>query len=119
MGKMTQEDLGKMGGAPQDKECNFIKVGLSSCGIAAGAQAVFDIFAAEVKKRNLTVRVGRCGCSGSCFAEPLVEVCVRGLPAVIYGKVTREVAIRIIEEHVLQGRLVNDYIVDMAVRRLG
>jgi NADP-reducing hydrogenase subunit HndB len=119
MGKMTQEDLDTLSTAHQDKECNYIKVGLSSCGIAAGAQTVFDLFAAEVKKRNMTIRVGRCGCSGSCFAEPLVEVCVHGLPPVVYGKVTREVAIRIIEEHVLQGRLVNDYIVDMAVRRLG
>jgi (2Fe-2S) ferredoxin len=119
MGKLTKEDLDKLESAKPDRESNFIKVGLSSCGIAAGAQTVFDVFTAEAKKRNLTIRVGRCGCSGSCFAEPLVEVSTPGMPPVVYGKVTAEIATRIIEEHVLQGRLVNDYIVNMAVRRLG
>lgn len=119
MGKMTKGDLDKLESPKLDRESNYIKVGLSSCGIAAGAQTVFDVFASEVKKRNLTVRVGRCGCSGSCFAEPLVEVSMPGMPPVVYGKVTGEIATRIIEEHILQGRLVNDYIVDMAVRRLG
>jgi (2Fe-2S) ferredoxin len=118
MTKMTKQDLDKIGSASQDQTADYINVGLSSCGIAAGAQEIFDTLAGEVQKRGLKTRVGRCGCSGSCYAEPLVEVCVSGLPSVTYGKVTREIAVRIIEEHVLHGRLVNDYIVDMAVRRI-
>ena len=117
MAKMTREDLDKLAAQQGGAAGDYIKVGLSSCGIAAGARTVYDLFAQEVKKRTMPVTVGRSGCSGACFAEPLVEVSAKGLPTVIYGRVTPEVAIRILEEHVRDGRLVNDYIVDMMVRR--
>ena len=42
MNKLTPGDLEKMSQASGDKPKNWIKVGMSSCGIAAGAQEVFD-----------------------------------------------------------------------------
>jgi (2Fe-2S) ferredoxin len=117
MSALTREDLDNLAKVKKPPVGAYIKVGLSSCGIAAGAQEVFDLMAAEVVKRNLPVTVRRCGCSGACYAEPLVEVCIEGVPPITYGRVTREVAIRIIEEHVRDKRLVNDHIVDVPVRR--
>lgn len=47
-----------------------IKVGTASCGIAAGAENVFQLF-----KENVTsVPVEEVGCIGHCYAEPMVEV---------------------------------------------
>jgi (2Fe-2S) ferredoxin len=94
---------------------DWIKVGMSSCGIAAGAEDLFNFFVAEVKKRNLQVEIKKCGCAGACYAEPLVEVNVEGLPLVTYGLVNKDVAIKILEEHVILKKLVNDCIFEVLI----
>jgi NADP-reducing hydrogenase subunit HndB len=115
--KMTKADLDAVRATAPAPARQYIKVGLSSCGIAAGADEVFAVLTAEVDKRKLSVAVKPCGCSGACHAEPLVEVCIDGLPVVTYGRVTPDVAMRILEDHVRDKRLVQDYIVDVPVRR--
>jgi (2Fe-2S) ferredoxin len=116
--KMTKADLAAApAAAAATPPGQYIKVGMSSCGIAAGADEVFAVLSAEVDKRKLPVAVKPCGCSGACHAEPLVEVCVDGLPGVTYGRVTADIAMRILEDHVRDKRLVQDYIVDLPVRR--
>jgi NADP-reducing hydrogenase subunit HndB len=89
---------------------SYISVGMSACGLAAGAEAVYRVFVEEVRKRSLPIEVNKCGCIGMCYAEPLVEVKVEGLPVVTYGKVNREVALRILEKHVAGKTLINDLI---------
>jgi NADP-reducing hydrogenase subunit HndB len=116
MKKMTRNDLEKCA----SKHCHndqYIKVGMSTCGIAAGAKDAYDLFTKEAKTRDLNVKICQTGCIGMCHAEPIVEVAVKGLPAVMYGKVTKEVALRILEEHVCEKRIVNDHIFDLPVRR--
>ncbi|MDD5128430.1 MAG: (2Fe-2S) ferredoxin domain-containing protein [Candidatus Omnitrophica bacterium] len=115
MNKLSPADLDKMSKAPVDKPKDWIKVGLSSCGIAAGAEDVFNFFVEEVKKRNLQIEIKKCGCTGMCYAEPLVEVSVEGLPSVIYGAVNKEVATKILEKHVISKMLVNDYIFEVSI----
>lgn len=117
MTKLTRESLAAMAGGGQKKPAGpYVKVGMSSCGLAAGAGAVFDLLKDEVARRFPEVQVRRCGCNGMCHAEPLVEVSAGGVPPVVYGRVTREIAQRILEEHVGGGRLVNDHIIVMNVR---
>jgi len=94
----------------------WIKVGYSTCGIAAGADVVFEALTAELKKRNIDIPVLKCGCAGMCYAEPLVEVCVDGAPRVFYGKVNKEVVHHIVEQHVGQHRLLDDHIYDLQVQ---
>lgn len=113
MNKLTPLDLEKMSKEPLDKSKDWIKVGLSSCGIAAGAEDVYNFFVEEVKKRNLKIEIRKCGCAGACYAEPLVEVSVEGLPSVIYGAVNKDVAIKILEKHVISKMLVNDCIFEV------
>lgn len=115
MGKLTPKDLEKMGKAKAEQPKDWIKVGMSSCGIAAGAEDVFNLFVEEAKKRNIQIEVKKCGCIGMCYAEPLVEVSVEGLPTVIYGRVNKDVATKILEKHVTSKMLVNDYIFDVLV----
>ena len=115
MTKLTPGDLEKMSKISSDKPKDWIKVGLSSCGIAAGAEDVFNFFVEEVKKRNLQIEIKKCGCAGMCYAEPLVEVSVEGLPSVIYGGVNKDVATKILEKHVISKMLVNDYIFEVLI----
>jgi len=73
-----------------------IKVGMSTCGMAAGAESVFVAIAAEIKDRSLDWRVARTGCAGMCSMEPLVEVQLPGQPAVMFGEMTPEFGHRIV-----------------------
>jgi len=116
MKKITREDLDKAASSPKKETGNYIRVGMSTCGIAAGADEVFATLVEEARKRNLQIEVKKCGCVGMCFAEPLVEVAVEGLPPVIYGKVNKEIAVKILEKHVAGKILVNEYIFDLKVK---
>ncbi len=109
MPKLSQQDLEVLRGQQADKKSS-IAVGMSACGLAAGAEEVYQTFIEEVKKRNLPVEVAKSGCAGMCYAEPMVEVRVEGLPPVTYGRVTKEIAREILERHVMGKTLLNDYI---------
>ncbi|MEG2076822.1 MAG: hypothetical protein RRY34_09990, partial [Victivallaceae bacterium] len=47
-----------------------IRVGLASCGVAAGGMPVYEM----LKERAGGVTIDETGCIGHCYAEPLVEV---------------------------------------------
>ncbi len=47
-------------------------VGLGSCGIAAGAQDIYDYMAPDLKSGGLDLEVT--SCVGMCYAEPIVEI---------------------------------------------
>ena len=71
-----------------------IIVGLGSCGIAAGAQSIYDFL--KEKTADSGVSVGVTSCIGTCFAEPIVEV-RNGAEAVTYGYVDTDFAARLID----------------------
>ncbi|MEI6437808.1 MAG: (2Fe-2S) ferredoxin domain-containing protein [Candidatus Omnitrophota bacterium] len=111
---ITQQDLLQLKEKSlKDAPKNWIRVGYSTCGVAAGADVVYKVLAEEVAARGLSVEVKKCGCVGLCSAEPLVEVNVEGAPHVFYGKVNKEVAHKIMEEHVCQKKLVENHIFEM------
>jgi NADH-quinone oxidoreductase subunit F len=67
-----------------------IKVGLASCGLAAGAGEVFAAIKTHIKKNKIDVEVKETACIGMCFAEPLVEISREDQKSIIYGEVTPE-----------------------------
>jgi NADH-quinone oxidoreductase subunit F len=85
-----------------------IKVGLASCGIAAGGNKVFAALSTQINKLGLPTVLKPTGCIGMCFQEVLVEVIRDNRPA-LYGKVTPERVQRIIEEHVIEGRPIEEW----------
>lgn len=109
---ITVEDLKRIKNDASKKNKNWIRVGYSTCGIAAGADEVVAVLTEEVKKRNLNIDIKKCGCIGMCYAEPLVEVQVEGMPKVFYGKVDKDTAAKIIEKHVCGKMFLNDRIYD-------
>ncbi|PKP03833.1 MAG: NADH-quinone oxidoreductase subunit F [Bacteroidetes bacterium HGW-Bacteroidetes-6] len=87
-----------------------VLVGLASCGIAAGSNKVFDIIKALKENDNLSFDLQRTGCIGMCYREPLVEV-IDETGSYLYGEVTQETAIEIINKHVRDNEPVREYIV--------
>ncbi len=63
---------------------NIVKfnIGLASCGIAAGGEAVLEIL-----KKNTDLPIAEVGCIGHCYAEPLIEACLDDGTSVFYGNV--------------------------------
>jgi NADP-reducing hydrogenase subunit HndB len=90
-----------------------ILIGMGTCGIAAGARETFQTFSEQVEKMGLkNVVIEPTGCMGACYVEPTVEVHVPEMPDILYGKVTPDVAKKILERHIIQKQLINDFIYD-------
>ena len=87
-----------------------VRVGMATCGISAGADKVFEEFAHMVKEAGLDhVRVIPTGCVGRCDLEPMAEVTRGDDPPVLYIRLTPEKARRIVEEHLVGGKPVEEY----------
>lgn len=88
-----------------------VVVGMATCGIAAGARPVLNALVEGVNKEGLTekVTVSQTGCTGICQLEPIVEVFEPGKEKITYVKMTPEKAARVIEEHLKNGNVVNEY----------
>ena len=92
-----------------------IVVGMATCGIAAGARPVMLKFVEEVQKRNLqNVTVSQTGCIGMCRLEPMLDVIVPGKEKVTYVKVNPDMVARIVAEHIVNGRPVQEYTIGAA-----
>jgi NADP-reducing hydrogenase subunit HndB len=87
-----------------------IVVGMATCGIAAGARPVLGALVEEVAKRNLQgVSVTQTGCIGVCQFEPVIEVYQPGKEKVTYVKMTAEKAVRVINDHIVNGNVVTEF----------
>ncbi|MEZ4716870.1 MAG: NuoF family protein [Caldilineaceae bacterium] len=75
-----------------------VRVGLSTCGRAAGAQAVFNALATQVREHALPVTLQPTGCVGACHREPLVEVVDNGVTT-LYGPVASGDAAALLLRH--------------------
>jgi NADH-quinone oxidoreductase subunit F len=73
-----------------------VRIGLGSCGIAAGASKIFNIIKDEVAARGLDIDLQQTGCIGMCHHEPLLDVIEDDGTVYTYGHVTPDNATRII-----------------------
>lgn len=111
--KLREEKQKAMEKRASDNKAIQIIVGMGTCGIAAGAKQTLDAFLDGLDKRHITdVSVTQTGCMGLCHVEPTVEVIVPGMPDTIYGKVDKAVAEQIIEDHIINKKLVSGHIYD-------
>lgn len=87
-----------------------IIVGMATCGIAAGARPVLKRFMELVEEKGLkNVTVSQTGCIGMCRVEPIVEVEDPQGNKVMYTKVDPAKAERIVDEHIIGGKVVEEY----------
>lgn len=89
-----------------------VVVGMATCGIAAGARPVLKAFVDEIAKRDVKgVSVQQTGCIGMCQYEPIVEVTEPGKEKVTYVKMTPEKAVRVVNDHIVNGNPVAEFTV--------
>lgn len=91
-----------------------VVVGMGTCGIAAGARETMKAILETIEKNNISgITVTQTGCIGLCEREPIVMVTVGEEAKITYGKVTPDVARRILKEHVGEGKVVDDHKITM------
>lgn len=87
-----------------------IVVHMGTCGISAGARDVMGALLKEIENLRLTdVLVTTSGCAGLCSREPMATVEMKGQPPVKYVDLKPERMVRVLREHVLEGRIVTDF----------
>lgn len=75
-----------------------ITVGMATCGIASGAELVYNALADEIEKQKLDIILSKTGCIGMCYREPLVDVIEPNRPRLTYSKVTPKNVIAILNQ---------------------
>ena len=99
----------------EESEATRVVIGMATCGIAAGARPVMLAFMDEISKRNLShVTVSQTGCIGMCRLEPMVDVIVPGQDKVTYVHMTPEKVGRVVAEHIVNGRPVEEFTIGAA-----
>jgi NADP-reducing hydrogenase subunit HndB len=127
MAKLTIEELrkgreearGKIHLRDRDFRGKVI-VHLGTCGIAAGAREIVSAFLNQKESRKMTdLLITTSGCAGLCSKEPMATVELADAPPVKYGNLTSDKAIRIFEEHILGGKIVQEYAIGLGSERGG
>jgi NADH-quinone oxidoreductase subunit F len=90
-----------------------IKVHLSTCGISSGADKTLAAFEKEVSRKGLkNVLISRASCIGLCGREPVVTILHPQMGKTIYQDLTEDRVESIIQQHIVEGRVVTEYQVD-------
>jgi NADP-reducing hydrogenase subunit HndB len=89
-----------------------VVVGMGTSGIAMGAREVMKAILDEVAKRQLSdVLVTQTGEKGLSSKEPVVDIIEKGKPTITYGNMTPEKARKVVAEHIVNGIVVDDFVV--------
>jgi NADP-reducing hydrogenase subunit HndB len=104
-----------------------ITVHMGTCGLASGAQKVYDQIVALIKENNMVniaITTGEelnspdnpsdmilttSGCAGMCCNEPMMSVKLANRPSVLYQKLNEKKVAKIFEEHIKGGNVVHSY----------
>ncbi len=121
MAKMTLDDLRKLRSQVQsdlkrrDSEGKTIQVivGMGTCGIASGAKLILDKFITLLNEKGIAENaiIRQTGCMGHCENEPTVEIIMPDMPKVFYGNVKENTVERIVEDHIINKKPVEDLII--------
>jgi (2Fe-2S) ferredoxin len=88
-----------------------IYVGMGTCGMAAGARETMNAIREELARRKIDAYVDMVGCIGMCVREPLVDIQQPGGLRVTYANVKPDMVPRLIEEHLVKGHPVTEWVV--------
>lgn len=88
----------------------IVKVGLASCGRAAGAMEVYKKLEGHLSQKPATFTLKKTGCIGMCFEEPIVSLSGSKIGEITLGKVNSENVINLIEEYI-SGKLPSSNII--------
>ena len=92
-------------------------IGLGTCGISAGGEKVMKAFQDELKEHPSAFILKETGCIGMCYKEVLVEI--SNGTSHIYGEVTTDRVGKIVDEDILNNRLIDEWLVSGEGREKG
>lgn len=95
-----------------------VVVGLGSCGIAAGAADVYRRLETLLGEGMADFELKRTSCAGMCYNEPLVGI-KDEKGDYLYGKIHEGNAEKLIEDHLLKGRIMKGHLVSSSVMATG
>ena len=91
-----------------------ITVHMGTCGIAAGARDILTQLVEElggVSVKNVTLQ--QSGCIGLCDQEPMLTLADKAGKKFRYGKLDKTKVHEIVQEHVLAGKPVTRYMINV------
>jgi len=87
-----------------------ITVHMGTCGIAAGARKIMNTLMEAIEEKDINdVILTSSGCAGLCSKEPMATVELKEEAPVKYVDLTPEKIRKILEEHVIGGKIVEEY----------
>ncbi|MFC2160703.1 ferredoxin [Acidobacteriota bacterium] len=96
-----------------------ITVHMGTCGIAAGARAIMNTVMEVLEKKDISdVILTSSGCAGLCSKEPMVTVERKDETPIKYVDLTPDKILKIIDEHVVGGKVVRDFALAMGSERV-
>jgi NADP-reducing hydrogenase subunit HndB len=111
--RVREEALKKRQLKPEPGSVQII-VGMGTPGIAAGARETMKAILETIEEKQLNnIIVRQTGNIGLDSWEPVVQVIVGENPKVTYGRVNPDAARRIMQEHVINGQIVKDFVIDV------
>jgi len=78
-----------------------VLVGAATCGRAAGALDVIDVFKNELARQSIDLPIVQVGCIGLCYAEPLVIISKPKSLRIVYHNITPDLVSRLVEGYVI------------------
>ncbi|HUT13372.1 MAG TPA: (2Fe-2S) ferredoxin domain-containing protein [Thermoguttaceae bacterium] len=90
-----------------------ITVHMGTCGIAAGGREVLSELAdalSDITQEKVDLR--KSGCLGRCDQEPMMTVTEQSGAKFLYGNLDKKKVREIVQEHILGGQPVRNYIVE-------
>ena len=81
-----------------------IAIGMGTCGMGNGAEAVYHAFADSIHNLGLGFHLTRTGCFGFCAEEPLVNVLLPGQPLVVLRRIQAS-DVPALLDHLAAGRI--------------
>jgi NADP-reducing hydrogenase subunit HndB len=127
MAKIKPEDLGKIRErmartmSLRDGDARAkITVHMGTCGIAAGARKVMSTMLTLVEQADSKdIILTTSGCAGLCSREPMMTIELKGQTPVKYVDLDEEKTKKIFSEHVLSGKIVEEYALAIGSERVG
>lgn len=80
-----------------DSDLTYVYIGMGTCGLAAGADKIYNFMSKQLEKKKIPNVMKKVGCYGLCTEEIMVDVKKPGLPRVSFAQVNLERAAEIID----------------------
>ncbi|HHY18565.1 MAG TPA: NADH-quinone oxidoreductase subunit NuoF [Firmicutes bacterium] len=88
----------------------YVYVGMGTCGMAAGADKVYNFISRQLEKREIPAVIKKVGCFGLCTQEVMVDIKKPGFPRVSFAEVNIERANEILDVFVEHEALPDGYV---------